>query len=560
MALVLIGSIAAITDAIAASLVSGATQTRNAVDARVLEQVSAATATRTAIDERVRVGAADAVADAVADSSTVKAAAVMAMSDAAVQAQLAWRKPPGSFPAGRHPDDMYRPEDNGLWRLASSFTEGLPADVPAGVRMLRVESFNDVATQRLTVYGTTYKAERQMSNAYVTPPDWTAWLRDDWRYLGSLADNTDLDTLTSQSANGPYALSAARTYLNAPFTGAGQLRVENAGTGAGWMEAVEYSTGKTYRRPVTNAAANQWGAWWLVGPDTAAGQSAGVRLPDPGAPLNADLNVLTMWGDSLTHAGGIRDQLAALLPDVTVSNRGASGQNSAHIAARQGGTPAMLTVAGGVIPASGAVQVASRSTPLLIQSGNPAWSLDGVLAGVHGTLSVASGGGAYTFTRTTDGVAVPIPNGAPFWTDHAVQARRGAQIIWMGRNNIADPAPYDYLTSMIDFVSPAAKNIVVLSVTNSPDEGIGTERYGLFIRANDELKAMAGDNFLDVRRWLIDEGLAAAGITPTSGDTAAIAVDAVPPSLTSDGIHFVAAAQTAIGTWLHGKLLELGWY
>jgi hypothetical protein len=47
-----------------------------------------------------------------------------------------------------------------------------------------------------------------------------------------------------------------------------------------------------------------------------------------------------------------------------------------------------------------------------------------------------------------------------------------------------------------------------------------------------------GNNFVNVRRYMMEFGLSDAGITPTQADETAIAEGKVPPSLlASDGIH-----------------------
>lgn len=412
--------------------------------------------------------------------------------------------------------------------------------------------------QEAIQYATGATFRRSLTNPFSNPKQWGVWRRTDSDYLGLLPSGSDADVLSSVNDRGTHALGASATYTNIPFDTAGQIRVDVVGSGPGYQEAVEYATGVTFRRSLTDPYSSpaKWGAWRR----TDSAPTGVPRLPDPGAPLEADTSLVTMWGDSLTHAGGVAARLAALEPGVAVVNRGQSGQHSAQIAARQGGSPSILTVLGGVIPANGSVAVEHYTSGVLIESGYPARSLTGYLAGVHGTLSVPAGSVAYTFTRTSPGASVEIPEGAPFWTDHGITARRGAQVIWMGRNNLATHLPGDYLPHMLEHLSPARKRVVVLSATNAPDEGIGTERYDLFRTANAQLRAMAGECFLDVRRWLIDEGLAAAGITPTTEDTAAVAADAVPPSLTSDGVHFTSAAQIAIGTWLHAQLESLGWW
>ena len=471
----------------------------------------------------------------------------------------AWKR--GRLADGTDANDLTGTAQSGIYALGSS---GAYSNLPftgAGQLEVVIESTGP-AYQEATQYATGSTYKRPLTNPYSSPKQWGAWRRTDTDYQGTVPDGGDLNIYDSLNSSGRYALAAGRAYLNAPFDSAGQLRVDVASTGPGYQEAVEYATGVTFRRPLTNpyVTPREWGDWRRTDASVAPSLSAPPRLPDPGAPLESDLTTLTMWGDSLTHAGGIAQQLRTLLPAVTVVNRGMSGQNSAHIAGRQGGVPAVMTVIGGTIPASGGVEIDTRTTNILIESGYPARSLTGYLAGVHGTLSVPSGTITHTFTRTTDGVPVEIPEGAPFWTDDGIAARRGAQIIWMGRNNLGTELPTTYLPGMIEHLSTARKRVVVLSVTNSPDEGIGTERYELFQAVNEELRVMGGECFLDVRRWLIDEGLAAVGITPTAEDTAAVAVDAVPPSLTSDGIHFTTAAQTAIGTWLHTQLGALGWY
>ena len=450
--------------------------------------------------------------------------------------------------------------DSGFYGLGTGGYENAPFDGAGQVQVV-VTSVGP-GYQEAVEYATGATYRRPMTNPYATPKVWGAWRRIDTDYRGTVPDGGDLNSYDSLNSSGRYALAAARTYLNAPFDSAGQLRVDVAATGPGYQEAVEYATGATYRRSITNpySTPRQWGDWSRTDAAPSVSVDSVPTLPDPGAPLESDTSLVTMWGDSLTHAGGVVSRLSALLPDVTVVNRGMSGQNSAHIAGRQGGVPAVMTVIGGVIPASGGVEIDTRTTNILIESGYPARSLTGYLAGVHGTLSVPSGTLTHTFTRTTGGTPVEIPDGAPFWTDHGIEARRGAQIIWMGRNNLGTALPTDYLPDMIEHLSPARKRVVVLSVTNRPDEGIGTERYELFQAVNEQLRVMAGECFLDVRRWLIDEGLAAVGVTPTPEDEAAVLADAVPPSLTSDGTHFTGAAQTAIGTWVHAQLEDLGWW
>jgi len=123
--------------------------------------------------------------------------------------------------------------------------------------------------------------------------------------------------------------------------------------------------------------------------------TAPIANPSPVAPLQAaDTGTpIVAWGDSLTSGFGASSRGTAYPADLAsllgrrVVNEGVSGQSSSQIAARQGGVPALLTLAGDMIPPEGpaAIQAASvwPVTP-------PRPTLAGALVGVPGVLSLHS--------------------------------------------------------------------------------------------------------------------------------------------------------------------------
>lgn len=375
---------------------------------------------------------------------------------------------------------------------------------------------------------------------------------------GILPDGKDLNTALQPDV-GVWGISGSRNYLNAPEKGPGTLEVIGAGTGAIAHRVLMHASMNQYYRTVISTDGKTWNEWEKTGPSTAAAPAGPADDSDPTAPAESLPGEIVMWGDSLTAAGGITSRLAAKLPGVTVTNRGRSGQTAQQIAARQGGKKSLLTVTGNTIPASGSVAVTARTVPLLAQTGYPALNEPGRLAGVPGVLSNAAGSIAYTFTRSAAGDPVPCPPGTPFIADAGKAGRHKTAIFWAGRNN-PDTGVSEYVMAMARHLSPATKRFVVLSVTNSADEPAGTDKYKVIKKENDQLAYDFGPRFIDLRRWLIDNGLAALGITPTAQDRAAIAGDAVPPSLTTDKIHFTAAAQTAIADYLITRLAALEWY
>ncbi len=156
---------------------------------------------------------------------------------------------------------------------------------------------------------------------------------------------------------------------------------------------------------------------------------------------------IVAWGDSLTAGGGASGAAtrypavasAAFNPDCPVSNQGIGGQTSTAIAARQGGVPVLLTVAGNQLPASGPVAVTAKEVGGV--SANDAGPITeqgpqvlmGWLAGAYGALA-RDASWNYNFTRAVAGAVVDCPPGSTFVPQLAVSLRARTQWLWLGRN------------------------------------------------------------------------------------------------------------------------------
>lgn len=282
---------------------------------------------------------------------------------------------------------------------------------------------------------------------------------------------------------------------------------------------------------------------------------------------------IVCWGDSLTAQG-----YPAYLQSATgrtAFSAGVGGEQSGAIAARQGGTPFVFLPEGGQIPASGGVKVSllepANMWPLLQGAGVPGDGsvLKGTLAGVAGSLTLTQpttvgpyhqADDYYTFTRDASGAAVPVTRPAPFLS-HFAKARRGdIEIFWVGRNNknegsriLAD------IKAMVRNLSAASPNFLVVSVTNGRGEGTGTSSYNDVKATNDLLSAEYGRRYVNLRKYLVDYGLADAGLTPLQSDLDDQAADIIPGSLRSDAVHFTDAARRVIANYLATRLKEFGW-
>ena len=267
------------------------------------------------------------------------------------------------------------------------------------------------------------------------------------------------------------------------------------------------------------------------------------------------------WGDSLTYSltevGGAAAQadptwLATVAKDLDVdtANFGVPSQGSAEIAVRQGGLKPRVTLSGNEIPAGSASAVPITSIDpadgwtQYVDAGT--MEMRGTLAGAAGTLqhTVTNGASSFSFVPAAAAdAAVPVPANSTFESGDGADYRGCVQIIWAGTNNRRQK------DAILRDIASMVKNLVY------------PKRYliiGTLAGMQGELSATYGPRFVNLRAWLISDGLAAAGIAATPEDTAAIAAGNVPPSLTTDGTHFTPAAYTAIGHHVADVLRSAG--
>lgn len=136
-----------------------------------------------------------------------------------------------------------------------------------------------------------------------------------------------------------------------------------------------------------------------------------------------------------------------------------------------------------------------------------------------------------------------------------------------GYNNLGNPAA-DIIAAAQDCVNallardPAAKWIFI-GIPNGHlvSEGTGTARFTTLTTVNDTLAAAYGTKFLDIRQWLLDNGMAAAGLTDTADDVTDRANGIVPRSLRmADGsVHWNDSGQLAVYTAIKQRVQTLGY-
>lgn len=270
-------------------------------------------------------------------------------------------------------------------------------------------------------------------------------------------------------------------------------------------------------------------------------------------------NFLWCWGDSLTTGSGgaypkaLQAHLAAdLNPFALDGNKGAGGQTSTEVAARQGGVITELTLTADQINATGTTVVTARSVSLIAPSSTVQF-FTGTLLGVRGTLDRIPDD-SYEFTRDVDGSAVPCPPGSDFIID-TFRDRSQLSVFWVGRNNIDEAAIITSdVQAMATFLDGSPKEFLVMSVTNGAGEIIGTQAYDDIIAANVSLAAAFPDNYIDVREFLVSN------YDPdVPQDVIDFAGDTTPSSLRVDNIHFTDAAYQLVANFAYAHMLLRGY-
>lgn len=282
-------------------------------------------------------------------------------------------------------------------------------------------------------------------------------------------------------------------------------------------------------------------------------------LTDEGLiPLVSEVNKCGLFGSST--AMGLGSYLAARLDgEVDFYNEGKGGERYQQIFARQGSRPALITVTGGSIPASGPVTV-TASNMLTNQYLKP---FTGTLNGVHGTLS--STATEMTFTRTTDGSVTSVPAETPFISEKGELLASSLQILCMpGKNNDGDAGStqptIDATINAYKWLRAFSKRAIIVGHFIDSQRTPTDTQYVWAVAVNEAWKAFFGKLFFDTRAYLSSPQLwEDTGITPTQADLDAQAIGVKPPSVSADNAHLNPAGYTALATKLAEHLRGLGY-
>ncbi len=267
---------------------------------------------------------------------------------------------------------------------------------------------------------------------------------------------------------------------------------------------------------------------------------------------------IVCWGDSLTVSIDGKSAFPDVLRDLSgceVINYGVESENTSMIAMREGGI--RVNVKATVLPAD------TNLIPIFLRTedNGHVYFLDygdgGVnpcsIGGIEGELQQLNG--SYYFKRSLKGERIAIDEGTQFKTFGMKDAKEDdILVIFAGTNDLPD--------------SKSVKNII--NIERSMLEAAGCDKYiivGLTYAGgipeidavNEALAKEFGDNFVDIRRYMLRYGLEDAGVTPTEQDIADINKGEIPSSLRRDYVHGNKIYHRLLGEQVYRRLQYLGY-
>ena len=255
---------------------------------------------------------------------------------------------------------------------------------------------------------------------------------------------------------------------------------------------------------------------------------------------------------------------------IPVVNMGAGKESSYTILGRCGAVPYIVSedfvVPAGVEPVP--IQLKSMSgknvTPLI---GGGAGINNVVINGIEGVLSIDSeaynynGTYYYFFTRVAPGAETLIPAESVIQTAASDLYKNYIHVVFIGTYGNYDNAD-DLVRQVKTLLARQTQNterFIVLGPYSV--DGWTASTYQLDAIDTAMLQAF-GTRYINIRKYLLGDGYADAGIKPTSEDDYSISANAVPPSflVTAHSTELNSTAHKLVGKLVFSRMESLGYF
>lgn len=305
-----------------------------------------------------------------------------------------------------------------------------------------------------------------------------------------------------------------------------------------------------------------------------AGSAGGVSYPDVLKDL-IDASIVDRYDfrGTLEDSSGLsRIKWEDYTVDIPVVNMGSGRENSATVLGRNGAVP--FTVKSDfVIPAEcESVEISlsnasgAKVTPLTQGDVgvNPV-----IISGIEGTLSLdlerySRGYYEYSFTRSAPGAEAPISAGTEVITAGSELYRDYIPVIFLGTFDNAFGTVDELISAqkaMIDRQIANKDRFVILSpfyFAEMGETGMSTHLE----RFETAMLQEYGNHFINLRKYLMSDGLSDAKLSPTAQDTKDIKNGLVPSSLRSsaEASELNATGYTLLGSLVYNRMDKLGYF
>ena len=256
---------------------------------------------------------------------------------------------------------------------------------------------------------------------------------------------------------------------------------------------------------------------------------------------------------------------------IPVVNLGAGQEDSTTILGRSGVLP-YVTASDFVIPAgkeSVAISIVSENgktvTPLTAGNAgvNPV-----TIAGVEGTLTRTANGQewsqySYQFTRLEEGAETQVPKGTEIVTACKEEYQDYIHIVWLGTyGEFTSPETLVSETkALLSRQTGSSERYLVIGPCTY--KGTWNPQLTYSMDAVDSAMLQAfGNRYINLRKYLIEDGLRDAGITATKNDTTNISQGKVPDSFRSNagGADLNGVAYDLLGKLVYDRMELLGYF
>ena len=279
---------------------------------------------------------------------------------------------------------------------------------------------------------------------------------------------------------------------------------------------------------------------------------------EPGSDFRGLIPRIVCWGDSLTVSIDGKSAFPDILRDLSgceVVNYGVESENAAMIAMREGGV--RVNVKATVIPSD------TNLIPIFLRTENNGhvFFLDygdgGVnpcsINGIEGELQQLNG--SYYFQRKTKGERIAVEEGTQFKTFGMNDSKPDdILVIFAGTNDLPDSKSVRNLIATERAMLEAAKCEKYIIVGLTYAGGIPE-----IDAVNEALANEFGEHFVDIRKYMLNYGLADAGVEPSEQDKADIRKGEIPSSLRRDYVHGNKLYHRLLGEQVYRRMQYLGY-